>query len=583
MSSGVAAISADRLTARRLLFGVLVAGTVVGMLWLAAATLSPGGYDPFDLALLVCFAITIPWTAIGFWNAAIGFAIMRRANDPVAAVFPAAGAVGDELPITASVAILICVRNEPPQRVIRNLTPMLEGLARACAAPCMNLYVLSDTTDVRLGLEEERQFGKFAVQWRGRLPTVYRRRGENTGFKAGNIRDFCERYGHQHDIAVVLDADSVMPAAAVLRLVRVMQAEPMLGILQALVVGLPVTSAFARIFQFGMRLGMRSWTIGSAWWQADCGPYWGHNAAVRIRPFTRYCRLPQLGNGDHVLSHDQMEAVLMRRAGYDVRVLPEEDLGWEENPPTLIEFIRRDLRWCQGNMQYWRFLFMPGLKLVSRCQLMLAILMFLGSPAWIAILLIGTVAAARAPTGFVDPMYGAWLLAGFLAMWFAPKIATIADVMLRPPMRRAFGGGWRLLASAASETVFFLLLSPIQWLSHTLLMIGLPFGFAVGWGAQARDEHSVPLARAVLRFWPQTLVGVTSIAVLAVKAPAAIPVALFIAGGLALAVPLAVVSAAPLVGRLMLELGLGRLPEETQPPEILQALTLPALARQRDA
>ena len=158
-----------------------------------------------------------------------------------------------------------------------------------------------------------------------------------------------------------------MPAAAILRLVRIMQAEPRLGILQGLVVGLPSTSAFARLFQFGMRLGMRSYTIGSAWWQGDCGPYWGHNAVVRLAPFIAHCQLPVLPEkgplGGHVLSHDQIEAVLMRRAGYEVRVLPEEDLGWEENPPTLLEFIRRDLRWCQGNMQYWHFLTLPGLKL----------------------------------------------------------------------------------------------------------------------------------------------------------------------------------------------------------------------------
>jgi membrane glycosyltransferase len=582
MSSVASAISADRLTARRLLFCVLVVGTMAGLLWLAAATLSPGGYDLFDIALLVCFAVTLPWAAIGFWHAVIGFIIIRRAADPVAAVFPGAAAVASDEPITASVAILICVRNEPPQRVVRNLTPMLEGLERACVARHMHLYVLSDTTDGRLGLDEERQFGRVTAAWRGRIPVTYRRRAENTGFKAGNIREFCEHYGSQHDIAVTLDADSVMPASAVLRLVRVMQAEPMLGIVQALVVGLPVTSAFARIFQFGMRLGMRSYTIGSAWWQADCGPYWGHNAAIRLAAFTAHCKLPKLPNGKHVLSHDQVEAVLMRRAGYDVRVLPEEDLGWEENPPTLVEFIRRDLRWCEGNMQYWRFLVMPGLKLVSRCQLLLAILMFLGSPAWIGILVIGTLAAARSPHGFIDPVYGWALLAAVLTMWFAPKIATIVDVLLRPALRQAYGGSVRLIASVASETVFFILLSPIQWLAHTLLLVRLPFGFAVGWGAQARDDHTVPLARALLRFWPQTVVGAASITWLAFKNPAAIPVASLIAGGLALAVPLAVVSAVPLVGRGMVRIGLGRLPEETQPPETLRALTLPALSRHRD-
>ena len=192
----------------------------------------------------------------------------------------------------------------------------------------------------------------------------------------------------------MLDADSVMTADAVLRLVRLMQADPQLGILQSLVIGMPSTSAFARIFQFGMRLGMRSYTIGSAWWQADCGPYWGHNARGAARAVHARCiaGCRCWAQGGHMLSHDQIEAVLMRRAGYDVRVLAEEGESFEQNPPTLVEFIRRDLRWCQGNMQYWHFLRAAGLKPVSRYQLAFAILMFLGSPAWIGMLLIGSAA-----------------------------------------------------------------------------------------------------------------------------------------------------------------------------------------------
>ena len=153
-----------------------------------------------------------------------------------------------------------------------------------------------------------------------------------------------------------LDADSLMSGEAILRLVRIMQAHPKLGILQSLVVGAPSASAFARIFQFGMRHGMRAYTMGSAWWIGDCGPFWGHNALVRIAPFAEHCHLPILPGqpplGGHVLSHDQVEATLMRRAGYEVRVLPDESGSWEENPPTMFEFSTRDLRWCQGNMQY---------------------------------------------------------------------------------------------------------------------------------------------------------------------------------------------------------------------------------------
>jgi len=297
---------------------------------------------------------------------------------------------------------------------------------------------------------------------------------------------------------------------------------------------------------------------------------------LRLAPFIAHCELPVLSGPDekarHILSHDQIEAALMRAAGYHVRVVPQEDLGWEENPPTLLEFIRRDLRWCEGNMQYWPFLLMPGLKPVSRYQLLLAILMFLGSPAWIGLLLVGTAAVARDPGAATDPQYGWPLLAAVLIMWFAPKIASTLDVLVRPDARRAFGGTGRFLLSAAIETIFFILLCPIQWCSHTVFLGGLVFGRTVGWNAQARHAHAVSLAGALARLWPQTLVGWAAIGVLVRTNPTALPVALLIAAGLALAVPMAVITAVPRVGLLLARLGIGQLPEETDRPGILIAL-----------
>jgi membrane glycosyltransferase len=556
---------------RRVLFAVLVTGSMLGLLRLAALALGPRGISGLDIALIALFAVTLPWIVIGFWNAVIGLLIMRCARDPVATVFPAIARIGADAPITLSTAVLVCIRNEAPEHVIRHLEPMLAELAATGVADRFHVYVLSDTADPVLGQIEEARFAELAAAWRARVAITYRRRSENTGYKAGNIRDFCLRFGDRHDLAIPLDADSIMPASAMLRLVRVMQTDARLGIVQALVVGLPSASAMARIFQFGMRLGMRSYTIGSAWWQGDCGPYWGHNAVLRIKPFMAHCELPLLSGGRHVLSHDQIEAVLMRRAGYHVRVLPEEDLGWEENPPTLLEFIRRDLRWCEGNMQYGPFLLMPGLKPVSRYQLLVAILMFLGSPAWIGLLLLGTALAALAPDS-IDPHYGWPLLSVVLIMWFAPKIASILDVLARSEARRAFGGGGRFLLSAAIETGFFILLCPIQWCSHTVFLGGLALGRTVGWNPQVRHAHAVSLADAIARLWPQTFIGWASIGALVWTNPTALPVALLIAGGLALAVPMAVVTAAPRVGRLLARLGIGQLPEETDRPDILLAL-----------
>ena len=559
------------LAVRRALFATLTGTTICATVALAVLALRPGGIGALDIALLALFVITLPWIVIGFWNAVIGFIIMRCAADPTAAVFPASARVTGSAPITLSTAVLVCIRNEPPERVARNLEPMLAELAASGAAEHFHIYVLSDTSDAMPGAAEEAHFGALAETWRERVAISYRRRTANTGFKAGNIQDFCARFGAAHDLAITLDADSVMPASAMLRLVRVMQTDPKLGIVQGLVVGLPSTSAMARIFQFGMRLGMRSYTIGSAWWQGDCGPYWGHNAVLRLRPFAAYCKLPLLAGGRHILSHDQIEAVLMRRAGYEVRVLPEENLGWEENPPTLIEFIRRDLRWCAGNMQYWPFLLMPGLKLVSRYQLLLAILMFLGSPAWIGLLLLGTLAVVLDPAA-IDPRYGWPLFAAVLVMWFAAKIASILDVLARDDARRAFGGSARFLASAAIETLFFILLVPIQWCSHTIALANLALGRTIGWSAQVRHEHAVSMRDATAHFWPHALIGWGAIVVLAWANPAVLPIALLIAGGLALAVPMAVVTAAPGTGRLLAGLGIGRLPEETNPPAILATL-----------
>ena len=576
----------ETLTGRRIVFAGLVLATTLLLMGLATHSLAANGLDALDVVLLALFLVTLPWTVIGFWNAAIGFVIMRFAGNPAAVVTPAAARIRGNEAITASVALMVCIRNEPPVRVIRNLAPMLEGLAAAGVGSSFHLYVLSDTSDPATAAAEDASFADLAAQWRGRIAVTYRRRAENSGYKAGNIRDFCERFGANHEFAVTLDADSFIPASAVMRMVRIMQVSPEIGLLQGLVVGMPSTSAFARIFQFGMRLGMRSYTIGGAWWQGDCGPHWGHNSVLRLAPFIAHCHIPMLPRtgflggvlGGHVLSHDQIEAVLMRRAGYEVRVLADEQLGWEENPPTLLEFIRRDIRWCQGNMQYWHFLMLPGLKFVSRYQLAFAILMFLGSPAWMLLLVLGTFGVARAPSDFVSPGSGLAVLILVLVTWFAPKITTVIDVLTRPAARQAFGGGWRFLLSVAAESVFFVMLSPIMWFEHTVFLANLALGVRVGWGGQARDDHAVPLILALRKLWPQTLLGWGCIVTLALTAPAAIPVALLVAGGLAFAVPLCVLTADPAIGDALLRFGLGRLPEEIAPSP-LDALALPALER----
>jgi membrane glycosyltransferase len=281
-----------------------------------------------------------------------------------------------------------------------------------------------------------------------------------------------------------------------------------------------------------------------------------------------------------VLSHDQVEAALMRRAGWEVRVLPEEDGSWEENPPTLLEFIRRDLRWCQGNMQYWKLLGLRGLHPVSRFQLALAILMFIGSPAWMLLVALATFRSLlittpgpvfRAETGLL-----LFLLA--MAMTFAPKIASILDVLARPGAVRGFGGAARFLASALIETIFFMTLAPIMAIAHTAFIGGLVVGRAIGWTAPVRDDHEVPFGAAAQRLWLQTICGVALLAWFVLAVPGALGYGLPFFAPLLAAIPFAMLTARTELGAALRRMRLAVIPEEVAPPVDLVRLGLPALS-----
>jgi len=348
--------------------GATVAALLAGMVWL----MSFNGIVAVEWLMLPPFLLTLPWLSIGFWNAVIGVFLLRGTSDPAAHVTPHLSRVAGDEPITTRTAIVMPIRNEAAGAAIRRLADLQADLAHTPWQGNFHFHVLSDTNDPATAAAEER----LVREWASRTPGVaihYRWRVENTGFKAGNIAEFLDRHHADYDFFLPLDADSAMGAGAVLRLVRVMQANPTLGMLQGLVVGAPSRVFFTRVFQFGMRHGMRTFTLGSAWWQGDCGPSWGHNILLRTAPFHAHCRLPRLPGsgplGGDILSHDQVEAALMRRAGFEVRVLADEDESFEDNPPSLPDFILRELRWCNGNLQYFSLIGMPGLKFLSRVQL----------------------------------------------------------------------------------------------------------------------------------------------------------------------------------------------------------------------
>ena len=571
--------SIGELRQRRLLVLALNVVTYLAMMWVAAAILGAGGWTLVDTILFVAFAFGLPWTVLGFWNSVIGLWLLHGAKDPMEQVAPYAKAGDAPTSITVKTAVLMTLRNEDPARAFLRLRTVKASLDATGQGEKFNYFILSDTNAPDVASAE----AAAAEAWKRELPAreaarvVYRRREVNTGFKAGNVRDFCERWGGDYELMLPLDADSLMSGEAIVRLVRMMQAHPKLGILQSLVVGMPSDSAFARIFQFGMRHGMRSYTMGQSWWVGDCGPFWGHNALVRIKPFKEECHLPILpGNpplGGHVLSHDQVEATLMRRAGYEVRVLPVENGSWEENPPTILDFAKRDVRWCQGNMQYIKLLDTPGLLPMSRFQLVWAILMFVGIPAWTLMIALTPVAAWQAqgvkdfPSGLAASLYVLFFL-----MYLAPKFAGLIDAMLTKGGVARYGGPLRFAASAAIEVVFSFLQGAVSTIRTTIFMIGLAFGQSVVWGGQSRDASGISMRTAVETLWPQTLFGVIVCGAMYLVEPAVFWWSLPLTAGYLLAVPFAVLTAEPWLGKQFRRLGLCGIPEDFAPPREVKAV-----------
>ena len=561
------------MAARRALV-VLIAlsiGTALG--WLLLHVLAPGGWTLAKLVMLAAFVGTAPWTGLCAANALIGFAILKTCRDPVRAVCP----LPRQPPhIHGRTAIAVTIRSEDMRRVLPPLHRLLNGLDRLGVGDAFELFILSDS-HAATGADEERAVAKFAAEDRTPTRIHYRRRTTNIGFKAGNIMQFLDHQADGFEFMLTLDADSEMSAAAVLRLLAAIQADASLAIVQHLTVGLPASSAFPRLFQFGMRAGMRVWATGQAWWQGDEGPYWGHNAIIRIAPFRAHCRLPNLPDGRSILSHDQIEAAVLQGAGWGVRVLPDEDGSSEANPPAMPEFLRRELRWLAGNMQYWHLLRLPGLRPMGRWQLIQAIMLFAGSPLYLLFLLAATAAAATDP---VSPFPSNWALALSLS-WpgalYSPKLLGYLEVLLSPAKRAHYGGAPHFARGAAAEFSFTLLIDAVSAVAKTAAMLRLAFGATAPWTPQNRDDRGVGWLEAARLLWPQTLIGAVVFAGLGHASWAATLWGAPFAGGLVLAIPLCVLTANPRIGQWMRDLSIAAIPEELghlRPPAPIPVVTL---------
>jgi membrane glycosyltransferase len=336
-----------------------------------------------------------------------------------------------------------------------------------------------------------------------------------------------------------------------------MEADPKLAIVQHLVVGRPASAAFPRLFQFGMRAGMRIWATGQAWWQGDEGPYWGHNAIIRIAPFRAHARLDGLIEGRPILSHDQVEAVRLHAAGWKVAVLPIEAGSLERNPPALPEFMERDLRWAAGNTQYVELFTLPGIRWMGRWQLAQAILLFASALPWVLALVFAT-GNARAG-GESD---SSALLLVMLVSWgclHAPKLLGYAEVLLKGTLAAEYGGRLLFALGALLEVLFTTLLDPVSTLNKAMFLVRLPLRRREQWAAQQRGDRPVSIRAATRLLWPHTLFGAVTLAILPLRCWVwALPWI----GGLIVAIPFCVLTSSPRLSAWFSARRLAATPEE---------------------
>lgn len=535
---------------------ILVALALDAAMW---AVLAPGGWTVAKGVMMGSFALATPWVGFCVANGLIGFVIIMARGQSIPHWDATPPGPVDALPRTA---LAVTVRNEDMTTVLPPLRRLLDELDAAGAGARFAVCVLSDTADSHLAAIEERAVAAFRATDSGPDRVRYRRRASNEGYKAGNVMEFLTRYADDFEMMVTLDADSQMSARAVLRLVGILSREPRLAIVQHLTVGLPATSPFPRLFQFGMRAGMRTWATALAWWQGDEGCYWGHNAAIRIAAFRAHACLPLLPGGRHIMSHDQVEAAMLAGAGWGVRLIPEEEGSAEANPPALPEFVGREMRWLAGNLEYRHLLFMPGLRPMGRWQFIQAILLFGSSPFYLVFMLAAAWAAA---TDAVSPFPLAAVLTvalAWVAAIYAPKLLGYLEVLLSRTKRARYGGAERVILGGALEMAFAMTVDPITMVNKSTAVVRLLAGRPAGWMTQNRSDRDVGWSEAARLFWPQTLLGAVVFAAFAWAGPVAVLLGLPFVGGALLAIPFCVVTADPRIGAWLRRHRIAAIPEE---------------------
>ncbi|WP_035696130.1 glucans biosynthesis glucosyltransferase MdoH [Bradyrhizobium liaoningense] len=570
-----------------------VAPTMVwrrGLIMLSTAALTgAGGYEMYRVLqvggvtvlegmVLALFLVLLALVAFSFASAVAGFVVLLN-HRPDEGAF----ASGAELPAIASrTAMLLPIYNENPHRLTARLRAMIESLETTSHGKLFDWFVLSDSTDPDIWVAEEKAL--LALRQAVGTRLYYRHRAENTERKAGNISEWITRFGGVYDFMIVLDADSLMSGQTVVRLVHAIETNPSAGLVQTLPMIVNARSLFSRVQQFAGRLYGPMIAAGVAWWHGSEGNYWGHNAIIRVRAFAEAAALPQLRGrkpfGGHILSHDFVEAALMRRAGWGIYMLPMLGGSYEEVPPSLLDFAARDRRWCQGNLQHLAVVPARGLHWMSRLHFIVGIGAYLTAPLWLLFLLLGMLISLQArfarpeyfPKGFSlfptwpaqDPVLAIWVFVATMGLLLLPKLLSLVLLWMRRSVRRQFGGALGASAGVFAEIVVSALMAPVMMIFQSIAVVEILAGRDAGWQTQRRDDGTVERRELYRKYGVPTLCGV---AMAASAYAVSLPLLLWMSPvvvGLLFAVPIGALTARPASGKLFAT------PEEGAPPSVLR-------------
>jgi membrane glycosyltransferase len=570
-------MSTATLLARIFVFGGAILLSIFGINEMVQVVRA-GGIVGLEWPLLILFSITYSWISFSCASGIVGF---------VGGFFTSKQPV--PRPLASRTALVMPIYNESPSRTFGALEAMGKAIAELGAGSNFEIFIISDTTDFTVWVEEEIAFERLRHRLSGRVPVWYRRRHKNVARKAGNVADFVTRWGGRYDHMLVLDADSIMAGETLVTLAQLMEDDPAAGIIQSLPVIVNRNTLFARLQQFAGRIYGPVIARGLALWHGRDGNYWGHNAIIRTEAFAECCGLPDLMGpkpfGGHIMSHDFVEAALIRRGGWGVYMVPWLGGSYEESPPSLLDVAARDRRWAQGNLQHIPVMFSTGLAWPSRVHFATGIMSYLASPIWLALLLTGLALALQArfirPEYFTNDfsLFPAWprfdseralqLFMITMGVLLLPKVLGTIETVLNARTRAQAGGGVAIVASLFVETLLSVFVAPVMMLIQSRHVIEILSGRDSGWKTQRRDDGGISFGEVVRQHWQHVTIGlvmtfaayVISPAILAWMAPTLI--------GLVGSIGISWASGSAEIGMWFRRAALLLIPEELDAPDIL--------------